>query len=152
MRILCLVPLSSFILHSPSVSPSHHKCLSQLFFIRQTSRFEDLSRVVRNYVPSSISIAIPSAAPSPPRVSRPVSFGSFMTASSGRESGARSKHARSFDQHNAGHDEALAFHDEEEPIIQVSGQVRYPGTVDTENILWATWDCLPPSPRSSKAK
>ncbi|KAL4067204.1 hypothetical protein V8B97DRAFT_979362 [Scleroderma yunnanense] len=36
---------------------------------------EAFSRTVRNYVPSSIPI--PSAAPSPPRVSRPVSFGSF---------------------------------------------------------------------------
>ncbi|TFY59714.1 hypothetical protein EVG20_g7681 [Dentipellis fragilis] len=36
---------------------------------------------VRNYVPSSISIAIPSAAPTPPRVSRPVSFGKFMSPS-----------------------------------------------------------------------
>jgi len=75
-----------------------------------------------------------------------------MTTSGGRHSGAGTKHARNFDQHNAGNDEALAFHHEEEPIIQVSGQVRYPGTEDTENILWAKWDCLPSSQRSSKTK
>ena len=43
---------------------------------------ENFSRTVRNYVPSSIPI--PTAAPSPPRVSRPVSFGSFMTNTTGR--------------------------------------------------------------------
>ena len=39
---------------------------------------ENFSRTVRNYVPTSIPV--PTAAPSPPRVSRPVSFGSFMGA------------------------------------------------------------------------
>jgi hypothetical protein len=38
---------------------------------------ESFSRTVRNYVPSSIPI--PTAAPTPPRVSRPVSFGRFMS-------------------------------------------------------------------------
>jgi hypothetical protein len=37
---------------------------------------ETFSRTVRNYVPTSIPV--PAAAPSPPRVSKPVSFGSFM--------------------------------------------------------------------------
>ena len=44
---------------------------------REPTMLENFSRTVRNYVPSSIPI--PTAAPSPPRVSRPVSFGSFMT-------------------------------------------------------------------------
>ncbi|KAG0698946.1 hypothetical protein DFH29DRAFT_1016474 [Suillus ampliporus] len=37
---------------------------------------ETFSRTVRNYVPTSIPV--PASAPSPPRVSKPVSFGSFM--------------------------------------------------------------------------
>jgi hypothetical protein len=44
---------------------------------REPTMLENFSRTVRNFVPSSIPI--PTAAPSPPRVSRPVSFG-FMTA------------------------------------------------------------------------
>ena len=44
---------------------------------REPTPLEAFSRTIRNYVPSSIPI--PSAAPSPPRVSRPVSFGSFLT-------------------------------------------------------------------------
>ncbi|KAG6373946.1 hypothetical protein JVT61DRAFT_6110 [Boletus reticuloceps] len=49
---------------------------------------ENFSRTVRNYVPTSIPV--PTAAPSPPRVSMPISFGNFMghspTHSSERES------------------------------------------------------------------
>src|SRR5271155_1321979 len=40
-----------------------------------------LTRTLRSYVPSSIHIPIPSAAPSPPLVSRPVSFGRFSSDS-----------------------------------------------------------------------
>ncbi|KAI0333347.1 hypothetical protein GY45DRAFT_1344085 [Cubamyces sp. BRFM 1775] len=46
---------------------------------REPTTLESFSRTIRNYVPSSIPI--PTAAPSPPRVSRPVSFGSFLTPS-----------------------------------------------------------------------
>ena len=42
----------------------------------EPTMLETFSRTVRNYVPTSIPV--PAAAPSPPRVSRPVSFGSFM--------------------------------------------------------------------------
>ncbi|OSD01851.1 hypothetical protein PYCCODRAFT_1435871 [Trametes coccinea BRFM310] len=45
------------------------------------STLESFSRTIRHYVPSSIPI--PSAAPTPPRVSRPVSFGSFLSPSAG---------------------------------------------------------------------
>ncbi|KAI0666055.1 hypothetical protein C8Q78DRAFT_1060998 [Trametes maxima] len=44
---------------------------------REPTTLESFSRTIRGYVPSSIPI--PSAAPSPPRVSRPVSFGSFLS-------------------------------------------------------------------------
>ncbi|KAJ8481384.1 hypothetical protein ONZ51_g6042 [Trametes cubensis] len=46
---------------------------------REPTTLESFSRTIRHYVPSSIPI--PTAAPSPPRVSRPVSFGSFLTPS-----------------------------------------------------------------------
>lgn len=43
----------------------------------EPSTLESVSRTIRGYVPSSMSI--PSVAPTPPTVSRPVSFGSFLT-------------------------------------------------------------------------
>lgn len=43
---------------------------------REPTMLENFSRTVRNYVPTSIPV--PVSAPSPPRVSKPVSFGSFM--------------------------------------------------------------------------
>ncbi|KAI0352417.1 hypothetical protein OH77DRAFT_783988 [Trametes cingulata] len=46
---------------------------------REPTTLESFSRTIRNYVPSSIPI--PTAGPTPPRVSRPVSFGSFLTPS-----------------------------------------------------------------------
>ncbi|KAI9069024.1 hypothetical protein FKP32DRAFT_1641461, partial [Trametes sanguinea] len=45
------------------------------------STLESFSRTIRHYVPSSIPI--PSAAPTPPRVSRPVSFGTLLSPSAG---------------------------------------------------------------------
>ncbi|KAL0948774.1 hypothetical protein HGRIS_008904 [Hohenbuehelia grisea] len=56
---------------------------------RPPSMLESLSRTVRGYVPSSVSMSIPvpSAAPSPPLVSRPVSFGSFLGQGQGQGQG-----------------------------------------------------------------
>ncbi|KAF8638773.1 hypothetical protein AX17_001968 [Amanita inopinata Kibby_2008] len=47
---------------------------------REQSTLESFSRTLRTYVPSSIHIPIPRSAPSPPLVSRPVSFGSFSAS------------------------------------------------------------------------
>lgn len=44
---------------------------------REPTTLESLSRTIRGYMPSSISV--PSAVPTPPRLSKPVSFGSFLT-------------------------------------------------------------------------
>ena len=52
----------------------------------EPSTLESFSRTIRGYVPSSIPI--PSVAPTPPRVSRPVSFGSFLTPSRASSSSA----------------------------------------------------------------
>ncbi|KAI8984805.1 hypothetical protein BD414DRAFT_66054 [Trametes punicea] len=65
--------LSSRSSHSDSSPRSRHHP------DREPTTLESFSRTIRNYVPSSIPI--PTAAPSPPRVSRPVSFGSFLTPS-----------------------------------------------------------------------
>lgn len=56
-----------------------NECLHDLDFDREPTTLETFSRTIRNYVPSSIPI--PTAAPTPPRVSRPVSFGSFLSPS-----------------------------------------------------------------------
>ncbi|KAI0365441.1 hypothetical protein BV20DRAFT_954256 [Pilatotrama ljubarskyi] len=60
-------------------SPVLARPRSQHLLDREPTTLENFSRTIRNYVPSSIPI--PTAAPSPPRVSRPVSFGSFLTPS-----------------------------------------------------------------------
>ncbi|TFK32507.1 hypothetical protein BDQ12DRAFT_692387 [Crucibulum laeve] len=50
-----------------------------------------LSRTLRTYVPSSIHIPVPTAAPSPPLVSRPVSFGRFSAPVDGEDARARER-------------------------------------------------------------
>jgi len=113
---------------------------------RQPSRLEGFSRAVRNYVPTSISIAIPSASPSPPRVSLPISFGRFMSPahtsndtpgvdrrrSWGAETGAKTL------------DEVLTLdqHQISEGSARRSDIPRYPGSDDSEYITWARWDAL----------
>ncbi|PFH47114.1 hypothetical protein AMATHDRAFT_68396 [Amanita thiersii Skay4041] len=47
---------------------------------REQTTLESFSRTLRTYVPSSIHIPVPRSAPSPPLVSRPVSFGSFSAS------------------------------------------------------------------------
>ena len=66
----------------PTRSPSRHSARQPIPSHLQTqSPFHSLTRTLRSYVPSSIHIPIPSAAPSPPLVSRPVSFGRFSSDS-----------------------------------------------------------------------
>lgn len=128
---------------------------------------ESFSRSVRNYVPSSIPI--PSALPAPPRVSRPVSVGSFLppsllstspaSPSSGipRRKGTGSSgtgaistvdwRARSTGQYASGLDEVFGS-DEEEAALRSPGIGRtlsstsYPGVGDGDSILWSRWDEL----------
>jgi len=106
---------------------------------------------VQNYVPTSISIVIPSASPSPPRVSLPISFGHFMSHSHptapldgtgtdrrrswGMEVGAKTlDDVLTLDQHQTG-----------QVSSQQSDLSRYPGSDDSEHITWARWDNLLPS-------
>jgi hypothetical protein len=121
---------------------------------------EAFSRTVRNYVPTSIPI--PNAAPSPPRVSRPVSFGSFMI------SGSRSGNARlpaDTDQSNTSQRRASrsgeraggrgsdprasdVFVSDDEDEVRGSGyghvtipeMATYPSPTHCDPILWARWD------------
>lgn len=69
----------------PTRSPSHSRS-SYTSPTSPPSTFHSLTRTLRSYVPSSIHIPIPSAAPSPPLVSRPVSFGRFSSDSPTSES------------------------------------------------------------------
>ncbi|OBZ65051.1 hypothetical protein A0H81_14964 [Grifola frondosa] len=133
---------------------------------RELSTLETFSRTIRNYVPSSIPI--PSAAPSPPRVSRPVSFGSFLTpsmspgfrggkggipdASKRRGSDASSSRPRDRSGWNgqrvtetSGDVAVFSLDDDavqEEPRETHRPFTRYPGVEDVEEILWAGWDNL----------
>lgn len=69
-------PTSPPNLHTRSSSLHSHHTTSP-----SSSTFHSLTRTLRSYVPSSIHIPVPSAAPSPPLVSRPVSFGRFSSDS-----------------------------------------------------------------------
>ena len=161
------VDLISIILRSyPSVLPTF--LLSFMSFLltyepyllftrsREPSALEAFSRTIRTYVPSSI--AIPSATPSPPRVSRPVSFGSFLSPSSHHDVNVQypAKHRGSDthsdtrptwgNPHRAPADGGVFDLDEE--VLQDrssedgSTDTRYPGIEFSEDILWAGWDTL----------
>ena len=69
--------------HIRARSPSRHSPARQPIssHLQTQSPFHSITRTLRSYVPSSIHIPIPSAAPSPPLVSRPVSFGRFSSDS-----------------------------------------------------------------------
>lgn len=126
---------------------------------REPTMLEAFSRTMRNYVPSSIPV--PSAAPSPPRVSRPVSFGSFMSSSPafsptsapsekrrGSATGPRDPHLVSTA--GRGQSDSPRY----DPVILDSGDedqelgrtVTYPGLKDEEDIVWAGWDTLQVDP------
>lgn len=126
---------------------------------------EAFSRTVRNYVPTSIPI--PSAAPSPPRVSRPVSFGSFNVLpvvsnplSSGRHQKSSStsesrQRVSSVTQATStmggiyeGSIEAessMFGSDDEDVVASPSADSRltaYPTVGEGDPILWSRWDML----------
>ncbi|KAI0313811.1 hypothetical protein OF83DRAFT_1294179 [Amylostereum chailletii] len=111
---------------------------------KQPTRFENISRTMHNYVPSSISIAIPSAALSPPRVSRPLSFGKFMTPAGNEVAADAAIDRRRSWGAEAGSktlDEVLSL--EHETALS-PGLVRYPSSDASERITWARWDVLHP--------
>jgi hypothetical protein len=87
---------------------------------------ESLSKTMRTYVTSSIRV--PSAAPSSPRVSRPVSFGSFM--SPGGAAGVAPDSMATASDEGVRHERGLTV---------------YPTDMDDDGqtILWAKWDTLP---------
>lgn len=149
-----------------SDSRSHASRLSN----REPTPLESFSRTIRNYVPSSIPI--PSAAPSPPRVSRPVSFGSFLSPSTHQVSSPPSREREQQDWKRRGSDASSSQASQADPR-RWSGQrrtesgagdmpvfsldddipeegpreddrrvTRYPGVGDTEAVLWAGWDTL----------
>ncbi|KAK2465840.1 hypothetical protein APHAL10511_001481 [Amanita phalloides] len=127
---------------------------------REQTALESFSRTLRTYVPSSIHI--PRAAPSPPLVSRPVSFGSFSAsrdasdtshvggAQSRQDEGAARLHARASSQpttRSSGLAQALLYRQGTVDYAEYSGPaargaMSYPGSEAThaEPIQWARWD------------
>ncbi|CCM06516.1 uncharacterized protein FIBRA_08788 [Fibroporia radiculosa] len=123
---------------------------------REPTTLETFSRTLRTYVPASISI--PSAGPTPPRVSRPVSFGSFLSPTmspherdSRKRRGSDSTSGRpgsvsGWGAHRDGEEDTAVFNlDEEDPQDDRGSRrtaPRYPSADETEEIVWAGWDTL----------
>ena len=80
----------------PTVAPtfSHSRSHSSSGSAPSSSRLDTLSRTIRGYVPS-----LPSAGPSPPAVSRPVSFGRFSNANASGSGYPQSSNAQTFNSH-----------------------------------------------------
>ncbi|KAF8622444.1 hypothetical protein AX15_007027 [Amanita polypyramis BW_CC] len=136
---------------------------------REQTALESFSRTLRTYVPSTIPIPVPRSSPSPPRVSRPVSFGSF-SASRGPlqpssidrvhqdrhgfevQDRGRSFHGRASGRpvsdimsRGSGIAQALLYRDRSPERTSPSPRgMSYPGSDAThvEPILWARWDKL----------
>ncbi|KAI9464881.1 hypothetical protein HD554DRAFT_2026168 [Boletus coccyginus] len=131
---------------------------------------ENFSRTVRNYVPTSIPV--PTAAPSPPRVSMPVSFGKFMGANIGHSSphsweresltgtppSDRRRTRQSSGQLFSGARGSLVGSPEVKPTVLgsedgdvIHGNHRltgYPTAAEGDSVLWSRWDSLP-QPKST---
>jgi hypothetical protein len=115
---------------------------------RQPTCLEGFSRTVRNYIPTPMSIAVPSASPSPLWVVLPASFGCFMspahpsaphnaTGSDNWQSWGTDAGRRTLDE--------VPVLDQNQPnqsSAQRSDLPRYPGSDDSERITWARWDTL----------
>ncbi|KAI6096747.1 hypothetical protein F5141DRAFT_1011714 [Pisolithus sp. B1] len=124
---------------------------------------ETFSRAVRDYVPSSISI--PTAAPSPPRVSKPVSFGSFdvlpgfSSAASGERHTQIPTHRRrlsgaSGTHHPSGSTRVYSGHPFEPDTLlgseedghtgalskPASPSTVYPTVGEGDPVVWSRWD------------
>ncbi|KAG8218093.1 hypothetical protein J3R82DRAFT_3608 [Butyriboletus roseoflavus] len=144
--------------------PTWHGHTRSPVLARQPTMLENFSRTVRNYVPTSIPV--PTAAPSPPRVSRPVSFGNFMGVNLGhslshsteRESSAESPSDRrrmrqSPSQHFSGVKASLLDSPDAQMAIlgPEDGDVvhgnhlltEYPTVAEGDNVLWSRWDSIP---------
>ncbi|VDC01002.1 unnamed protein product [Peniophora sp. CBMAI 1063] len=124
---------------------------------KRPTRMDNLSKAVNNYVPSSLAIAIPSAALSPPRVARPLSFATFMSPTSDNERHSMppgpppSDPRRQSWGSDAGHktlDEVLSLDNPHSDPSQAPGMMRYPsGDADnSERILWSRWDTVVDGP------
>lgn len=129
---------------------------------REQTTLESFSRTLRTYVPSSIHIPVPRSAPSPPLVSRPVSFGSFSASplSQPIENAFRGGHHPYDDQERvtripAQHREqgstasglARALQQRDRSLgapTQSHEGMSYPGSDVThlDPILWARWDSI----------
>lgn len=128
--------------------PSHPLASDLLTLIcdhRESTTLENISRAIRNYVPNSISI--PSATPTPPLVSRPISVGRMPNYSQGtavsRISSNRSD--TSPQQHIAiDLDNDLLGISSQGPHPPSDGLTTYPGSVSEEDdqIIWSGWDAL----------
>ena len=114
---------------------------------------DNLSKAVNNYVPSSLAIAIPSAALSPPRVARPLSFATFMspTSDNGRHSPQPGPPPpdprRQSWGSDAGHktlDEVLSLDNPSTDPTGAPGMMRYPSADadNSERIMWSRWDTV----------
>ena len=135
-----------------SILPRTHEDADHYDCDSDPTPLETFSRTIRNYVPSSIPI--PSAAPSPPRVSRPVSFGSFLNPSAptapaqpvppAAERRRRPSEASYGRQQRSIADMPVFSLDDDVPREDDGDRraTRYPGVGDTEGILWAGWDVL----------
>jgi hypothetical protein len=107
---------------------------------------ESVSRRVRTYVPSAIPIS--AARPTPPRVSRPVSFGTISSSTSSSNRKRRGSDVSSVDQGGMLDDDGVFPTDGDElggaPRGEGRGLIKYPRSedVDGEEIVWARWDSL----------
>jgi hypothetical protein len=108
---------------------------------REPTVLQSLTRTIRNYVPSSVplSIPIPTAAPSPPAVSRPVSFGSFS------QPRTVSHHTEPTDSDLPPFDGGVFASDEDLEGIGVlrrkaNPYPTSPGSEQHDEIIWSKWD------------
>ncbi|KIK97003.1 hypothetical protein PAXRUDRAFT_825396 [Paxillus rubicundulus Ve08.2h10] len=134
---------------SPQLSQGHTR---SPVLARQPTMLENFSRTVRNYVPTSIPV--PTAAPTPPRVSRPVSFGSFMgvnlgslnSPAMGRNISDRHRRHATESLPSSRAKEALDgedFGSEDEGAPPENLRLTaYPTVSEGDTILWSRWDTL----------
>lgn len=112
---------------------------------REPTTLESFSRAIRSYVPGSISI--PSASPTPPLVSRPVSIGRMTNYSQGttvsrmssNQSDPSSRRYSAVDLDND-----LLGTSPQSPHSPGNGLTTYPGAASEEDdqIIWSGWDSL----------
>lgn len=157
--ILAALPSSSH----PEASAQGH--MRSPVLAREPTMLEAFSRAVRDYVPSSISI--PTAAPSPPRVSKPVSFGSFDVHSRFSPAASEERHTQvphhrrrlsgaSGTHHPSGSTRVYSGHPlEPDPLLgseedgdtgasskPTSPSTAYPTVGEGDPVVWSRWDTL----------